>query len=44
MTDYLKAMVDEALEYIDSLSIDELENELKSFGIEVTRKQLILIQ
>lgn len=36
--DYVKEMVDSAIAKIDSLSIDELETEFKSFDISVKRK------
>lgn len=39
MSDYIKAMVDEAAASIDALSINELEKEFRAFGMDVTRKQ-----
>jgi hypothetical protein len=34
----IKEMVDNAIEYIDSLTIDELEAEFRSHDLEVVRK------
>lgn len=38
--EYITQMVDDAIQRIDSLSIDELEYEFKSFGLDITRKQM----
>lgn len=39
MNEYIKNMVDEAIQFIDSLSIDELEKEFKSFGLSAIRRK-----
>ena len=39
VNEYHKTMMDEAIASIDTLSIDELESEFKTFGIDVVRKQ-----
>lgn len=39
MNDYVKKMVDDAIRHIDSLSIDELEKEFRSFGLDAIRKK-----
>ncbi len=41
MNDYVKEMVDDAIRYIDSLSIDELEKEFRSFGLDAIRKKSV---
>lgn len=38
MSDHIKKMVDEAIRFIDSLSVDELEKEFKSFGLSAVRR------
>ena len=38
MNDYVSQMMRRAIESIDNMTIDELEQELKSFGIDVVRK------
>ncbi len=39
MTNYTQQMVNDAIQRIDSLTIDELEQEFKSFGLSATRKE-----
>jgi hypothetical protein len=39
MTDYTQQMVNDAIQRIDSLTVDELEQEFKSFGLSTTRKE-----
>ena len=39
MNDYVQKMVDDAIRHIDSLSINELEREFRSFGLEAIRKK-----
>lgn len=38
MNNYLKEMMDEAINSIDALSINDLEKEFRAFGIDVERK------
>ena len=40
MNEFVKKMVDSAISRIDSLSVDELEKEFHSFGLDVVRKRV----
>lgn len=44
LNERLTKMVDDAIRHIDSLSIDELEREFRSFGLEVIRKKTLVEQ
>ncbi len=39
MNDYIDAMVEKALQRINSLSIDELEKEFRSYGLSTIRRK-----
>ncbi|MGB4499397.1 MAG: hypothetical protein WBI40_11950 [Methylococcaceae bacterium] len=40
MNEYVKKMVNDAINRIDSLSVEELEKEFRSFGLDVERKRV----